>query len=107
MKYNKLVRDNIPAIIASRGEQPITRLLDVDEYRHELRRKLQEEVNEFCRAGRPEELADILEIVYALALEAGISPTQLETIRHQKLVERGGFNQRIFLIETRPGDTAG
>jgi predicted house-cleaning noncanonical NTP pyrophosphatase (MazG superfamily) len=62
MKHNKLVRDNIPAMVARSGEQPITRTLNVEEFQLELRRKLQEEVNEFYETSRIEELADILEI---------------------------------------------
>jgi predicted house-cleaning noncanonical NTP pyrophosphatase (MazG superfamily) len=100
MKYNKLVRDNIPAIISERGEKPVTRTLDADEYRRELRQKLQEEVAEFGATGRTEELADVLEVVYALAAVEGVSQAQLEEMRQHKLRERGGFSQRILLVET-------
>ena len=106
MRYDKLVRDYIPAIIAKRGEHPVTRTLGVDEYKHELCRKLQEEVDEFGPTGRTEELVDILEVVYALASVAGVSQSQLELIRQQKLAERGGFSQRIYLIETLANDSA-
>lgn len=34
--YNKLVRDNIPSIIESKGEKPITRILNEKEYKEEL-----------------------------------------------------------------------
>ena len=34
--YNKLVRDNIPNIIKSNGETPITRILTNEEYKQEL-----------------------------------------------------------------------
>lgn len=33
--YNKLVRDNIPSIIESNGETPITRILSDEEYTEE------------------------------------------------------------------------
>ncbi len=63
MRHNKLVRDNIPAIITRQGEHRVTRNLDVGEYRDELRRKLHEEVEEFGGTGSAEELVDILEVV--------------------------------------------
>ena len=72
MRYEKLVRDHIPAMITQRGDQPVTRILACDEYRHELRRKLHEEVAEFCATGEVEELADVLEVVYALAMLEGV-----------------------------------
>ena len=42
MIHNKLVRDRIPEIIEKGGKTPVTRTLDADEYRAELRRKLTE-----------------------------------------------------------------
>ena len=43
------------------------------------------------------ELADILEVLYALALLKGVSPCELEKIRAQNSKERGGFEKKIFL----------
>lgn len=101
MQHNKLVRDHIPAIIEQHGETPLTRTLAPGEYQDALRHKLHEEVAEFCASGDLEELADILEVVYALAAVAGMSPGQLEAVRQRKLQERGGFQQRIFLVATQ------
>jgi predicted house-cleaning noncanonical NTP pyrophosphatase (MazG superfamily) len=106
MKHNKLVRDKIPEIIEKRGDRPVTRTLGTDAYRQELRRKLQEEVAEFCESGEVEELADILEVVVALAAVEEVSQFQLEEMRKRKRRERGGFDQRVFLIKTRPADIA-
>ena len=38
--YNKLVRDKIPEIITSKGEKPITRVLNDEEYKEQLEKKL-------------------------------------------------------------------
>lgn len=97
-EFNKLVRDNIPDIISSHGETPITRTLDVDEYIHCLEEKLDEEVAEFHRDHTPEELADILEVVFALADATGCSRDELFSIYDQKHNTRGGFEKRCFLI---------
>jgi len=106
MKHNKLVRDKIPDIITERGDEPVTQVLDAGAYRRELWRKLQEEVGEFGESGKVEELADILEVVYALAAAKGVSKSQLEEMRERKRRERGGFERRIFLVETIPADVA-
>jgi len=107
MKHNKLVRDKIPEIIAEHGERPVTRILDDVEYKQELKKKLHEEVEEFDRSESIEELVDVLEVVYALAATQKISPEQLEAMRQEKRKERGGFDRRIFLIETLPPNEHG
>ena len=38
--YNKLVRDNIPEIMVSKGCKPVTRILNDEEYLSELNKKL-------------------------------------------------------------------
>ena len=100
MQQGKLVRDRIPEIIARSGAKPVTRILGEDEYGVELRRKLQEEVAEFAQSGRLEELADILEVTYALAAQQGVSRSRLENMRSRKREERGGFAGKIFLVDT-------
>jgi predicted house-cleaning noncanonical NTP pyrophosphatase (MazG superfamily) len=73
--------------------------LDAESYQQELKRKLQEEVTEFNESDEVEELADILEVVYALARDKGVNQYQLEGMRQQKRENKGGFDQRIFLEE--------
>jgi predicted house-cleaning noncanonical NTP pyrophosphatase (MazG superfamily) len=43
------------------------------------------------------ELADILEVVYALALSERLTPFELDATRQTKRSERGGFDRRLFL----------
>ena len=100
MKHNKLVRDGIPEMIKRGGEKPVIRTLDAGTYRRELKQKLHEEIREFVESGRVEELVDILEVVYALARFEGVRPFQLEEMRERKRQERGGFDRRVFLVET-------
>jgi predicted house-cleaning noncanonical NTP pyrophosphatase (MazG superfamily) len=101
--YNKLVRDRIPEIITKQGKDLSTRVLDSTEFLTELRTKLQEETSEYMAAESDrdavEELADIMELLHALAAAHGFSVEQLERIRAEKAEKRGGFKDRIFLIE--------
>ena len=98
----KLVRDKIPAIIEADGKTPeYSVIVDDDIYEMELYIKLQEEMQEFLDAhllGEVfEELADMLEVIYAIAKVYGVTPEQLETLRWKKAEERGSFDKRIFL----------
>ncbi len=101
MRFEKLVRDNIPAIIEADGGQAVTRVLSDEEYQTCLEKKLDEEVAEYHESGELEELADVLEVVYALAESQGCSAEELLSVYQEKHDRRGGFSQRIFLIERR------
>ena len=97
----KLVRDKIPQIIEASGATPLTRILETEEYLSCLETKLDEEVQEFHESKSPEELADILEVVYALAAAQGCSREQLQQIFDAKHTARGGFKKRIYWIGNR------
>ena len=64
--YNKLVRDNIPAIIKASGKSCTTRTLSQNELLKALKEKLNEECQEFDECENLEELADICEVLMAL-----------------------------------------
>lgn len=98
MEYQKLVRDKIPELIAAGGETPVIRVLEDGEYLSRLEDKLEEEVAEYRQSGEPEELADILEVVYALGAARGVSEEALAALRDRKREARGGFSGQIFLI---------
>jgi predicted house-cleaning noncanonical NTP pyrophosphatase (MazG superfamily) len=100
--YNKLVRDLIPDIIEKSGKTCTIRILDDSEYVEALQEKFVEEFEEYKQATNRqqalEELADLLEILYAFASYHGATKEELEAIRRKKAEERGGFQKRIFLI---------
>ncbi len=93
----KLIRDKIPQIIRSKGLEPVIYTAGAEEYSARLRDKLREEVEEFLASDDdPEELADILEVLYALADQAGTGRQQVEKLRAAKAEERGGFADRVI-----------
>ena len=98
MTYHKLVRDKIPEMIRAQGETPHVRILEEEEYLLHLEAKLNEEVTEFHQDKNVEELADILEVVYALAEGIGCSKEELLAVYEKKHQARGGFRDRVFLI---------
>lgn len=98
MEFNKLVRDRIPEIIEKEGGKPVTRTLELEEYSRYLEKKLDEEVAEYHESKELEELADVLEVVYALAKLRGYSVKELEAAYQKKHEARGGFEDRVFLI---------
>ncbi len=98
--YNKLVRDKIPEIIKSNGEEPITRVLTDEEYKIELEKKLKEEEQEALSAtgkDRIEELADMLEIIKYLAKLENATLEEIIAIAQEKGAKRGTFENKIFL----------
>lgn len=98
MKYNKLVRDQIPNLIKEEGYNPITKTLTSKEYSNALETKLVEEVQEYLASKELEELADILEVVYALCKVNGYNKDQLMQCYHDKHLHRGGFEKQIYLM---------
>jgi predicted house-cleaning noncanonical NTP pyrophosphatase (MazG superfamily) len=101
MSDGKLVRDRIPDIIRADGSEPIVYQADPAEYRQRLRDKLLEEVDEFLTAdpaSAVEELADVLEVVYALAADLGTDRPTLEQLRQAKATERGAFADRLVWL---------
>ena len=97
--YNKLVRDRIPEIIENSGAMCKTEILSDEEYLKMLDAKLDEELAEYHKDRNLEELADLLEVIYAAAIARGYTLDDLESIRAEKAEKRGGFEKRIFLLE--------
>ena len=109
MMYQKLVRDNIPAIIEKNGETCVRRTLSDKEYEDALTNKLQEEVAELLEAytakersvlNCAEEMADVMEVLYAMGKTCAVSKREVEQVRSQKAAETGTFSKKIFLVST-------
>lgn len=103
--FNKLVRDKIPEIIEADNEIPITRILNDVEYKKALEDKLYEEYQEVLKATgneRIEELADMLEIINALAELENKELTDVIEVAKKKTKKRGAFSKRIYLEKTIP-----
>ena len=94
--YNKLVRDRIPEIIGSRGDRAVTRVLDEADYRDALLAKLVEEAREASSARAeelPAELADVLEVLQALAKALGMTWEQLLALAANKRTRREALSK--------------
>ena len=102
--FNKLVRDNIPNKIESNGEVAITRILRDVEYRTELYKKLFEESHEVINSqggeDTLEELADVLEVLKAIAELNNKKIDDVIEKANQKRLKCGGFEKRFFLEKT-------
>ena len=102
--HNKLVRDKIPNIIENAGKTSMTHILSDEEYLSELDKKLNEECAEYQADKSIEELADMLEVMYAIAEARGWSVSELETVRREKAEKRGGFKDKIYLEYVEDGN---
>ena len=61
--------------------------------------KLDEELAEYHKDQNIEELADLMEVIYAAAAARGYTIEQLEQVRAEKAEKRGGFQKKILLVE--------
>lgn len=95
--YNKLVRDKIPEIIEADGKTCEIEILSDEDYLKALDAKLDEELAEYHKDQNVEELADLLEVIYACAEARGSSKEELESTREKKAKIRGEFGKKFFL----------
>lgn len=103
-EFNKLVRDKIPELIQSRGENVELVRLEGEALIEALRCKLIEESFEVFDARTTtqitEELADLLEVANALATRLGITNEAIDATRKKKGEGRGVFDRALMLTRT-------
>lgn len=102
----KLVRDGIPEIIRQSGRNPCVTTLGGQAYRNALHDKLLEEAAELRKAQRRDEvvdeLADVLEVLTALAATYDVTLDAITAAARSKRTERGGFEMRLWMEDTDP-----
>jgi len=99
MRYNKAVRDNIPEIIHESRKEVKYRTCSNQEFEEYLNRKLIEELGEYLESNDTMELVDLIEVIYGLIRVKGISESQFNLDREQKLKDKGGFLENKVLLE--------
>lgn len=104
VEFNKLVRDKIPALIEDRGERIESIKLAGDALVRALRQKLVEEAFEVLDASSGDELlgelADVQEVLLALASALNLSTENVDQERLRKRKKRGGFDDGMMLLKT-------
>ncbi|MBQ7364710.1 MAG: nucleoside triphosphate pyrophosphohydrolase [Clostridia bacterium] len=101
MIYHKLVRDKIPEIIAASGKTATVQVLSEEDYQKAVDQKLSEELAEYYESASLEELADLLEVIYAAAVARGYTVAELHALREKKAAQRGGFSKKLLLTEVK------
>lgn len=100
--YNKLVRDNIPAKIAAKGEAfEVRTIADQNELQQELLKKIQEEASSLAKARDKqtfiEEYCDLQIVLQTLLQQLQISPVELAEAQKDNLARKGAYTQAHFL----------
>ncbi|AET69798.1 hypothetical protein Desor_4373 [Desulfosporosinus orientis DSM 765] len=83
--YNKLIRDKIPQIIEDSGKKAMIEKVSGPEYLDLLNAKLGEELQEYLDSQKVEELADLVEVVYAILDYKGVSREEFDIPESRKL----------------------
>lgn len=100
MTTGKLIRDRIPEIIKADGRIPIVKQLSGEPLLSALYDKLDEERAEFITAQgyevKCEELADMVEVIIALASYYGCDEAAFMEILKRKRKAHGGFKEGLF-----------
>jgi len=92
----KLVRDKIPELIAREGRLVKVARVSGKELCDLLIAKLREEVEELSESLSVEEVADVLEVLEAIASKClGVGWEEVLRVKEIKKAERGGFEEGL------------
>lgn len=98
--YNKLVRDRVPEAIVAGGDKCVHRVIECEEaFIEALDEKLDEELVEYQISKDLAKLADVLEVIHAIAEARDSSFEELDKMRLEKRSHRGGFTKKYLLEE--------
>lgn len=98
--YDKLVRDRIPEIIETSGNKCEVEVVSDEVALEYLYKKLNEEVNELLEDKNLDEIADVIEVLFAIGDKYGYSEDDVLAKRNEKRVNRGGFEDNLILKKT-------
>ena len=96
-QYDKIVRDNIPNIIEDKGRKCTYHTVSNNQAIEYLIKKIHEEAKELADDIGIDELADIQEVVDAIAFKMGYSKMDLIEAARRKATTRGAFYDNIIL----------
>ena len=102
-RYNKLVRDKVLKLLTAQGySYECDKYISNKSYRKALADVLEDDLRFFLDTGIKENqvdrLADMLEVIYALANDCEINKKALELARANKEKEKGKYREKIKLI---------
>jgi predicted house-cleaning noncanonical NTP pyrophosphatase (MazG superfamily) len=99
--FNKLIRSKLPDRMVKEGVVINSQKLEIQEYIAQLKQKIIEEANEVSETNSREdliiELADVLEVIYALAEATSISQLEIEQARIEKREINGYFKPENYV----------
>ncbi|OSB11670.1 phosphoribosyl-ATP pyrophosphohydrolase [Paraclostridium bifermentans] len=98
--YDKLVRDRIPEIIESSGNKCEIEVVSDEVALEYLYKKLNEEVGELLEDKNLDEIADVMEVLFAIGSKYGYSEEDVLGRRNDKKDARGGFEKNLILKKT-------
>jgi len=109
LEFNKLVRDKIPDMISTHGEQVDAVELKGEALVESLKRKVVEEAFEVYESKNTGELtseiADLLEVIGAIQNVLTIEDEAIDRVKHAKVEKRGGFEKGLMLKKTALGSS--